>query len=148
MHYGLCENSEGCETIIMRNNVVKLVTQTARKKKSESHQQESNLCSSSFLSRHIWTSHRFDSVGGNLYFFFWAVSFLESNSSPPKIEMPVPSDLQYDPIQAIQFAFLLMAIYNDLLFHLCSDPLFHLLLGRLGHEDITVWAQFCAKVIT
>ena len=44
----------------MRNNVVKFVSQAARKKKSESHQQESNLCS---------TSHRFDSVGGNLDFF-------------------------------------------------------------------------------
>ena len=89
----------------MRHNVVKFVTQAARKKKSESHQQESNLCSTSFLSRHIWTSYRFDSVGGNLDFFFWAVSFLENNSSAPKVEMPVPSDLQYDPIQAIQFAF-------------------------------------------
>ena len=53
----------------MGNNVVKFVTQAAQKKKSESHQQESNLCSTSFLSRHIWTSHRSDSVGGELGFF-------------------------------------------------------------------------------
>ena len=45
-------------------------SEAARKMKSESHQQESNLCSTSFLSRHIWASHRFDSVGGNLDFFF------------------------------------------------------------------------------
>ena len=125
-----CNTQEKFETIVMQNfwgwtrcimvyvkivngekrsswekNVFKFVTQAARKKNSESQQQESNLCSTSFLSRHIWTSHRSDSVGGNLYFFFWAVSFLENNSSAPKVEMPVPSDMQYDLIQAIQCAF-------------------------------------------
>lgn len=89
-----CNTQEKFETIVMQNfwgwtrcimvyvkivngekrsswekNVFKFVTQAARKKNSESQQQESNLCSTSFLSRHIWTSHRFDSVGGNFWIF-------------------------------------------------------------------------------
>lgn len=68
MHYGLCENSEWRE--MMKNNVFKFVKQAAQKKKSESHQQESNLplfsCPDS-----SGLNHRFDSLvgGGEIWIF-------------------------------------------------------------------------------